>query len=158
MESFKLHEFEAHIGKVDFVQDNESVSARGVLRGLHFQKGDKAQAKLVRVSAGRVIDVAVDMREGSPTLGRYIMVELSQETGRQLFIPRGFAHGFVVMSDTAQFQYKVDNVYAPEAECTLRFDDPDLGIPWPISPADMILSAKDMRGLSARELGLTIRE
>lgn len=158
MESFKLHEFEAHIGKVDFVQDNESVSARGVLRGLHFQKGDKAQAKLVRVSAGRVIDVAVDMREGSPTLGRYIMVELSQETGRQLFIPRGFAHGFVVMSDTAQFQYKVDNVYAPEAECTLRFDDPDLGIPWPISPADMILSAKDMRGLSARELGLAIRE
>ena len=155
MESFKLHEFEAHIGTVNFVQDNESMSTRGVLRGLHFQKGDKAQAKLVRVSAGNVVDVAVDLRENSPTLGRYIMVELSQQNGRQLFIPRGFAHGFVVMSDTAQFQYKVDNIYAPEAECTLRFDDPALGIPWPINRDDMILSAKDLKGLSLKDLGLS---
>ena len=104
-EVFKLNEFEAHIGHVDFVQDNESFSTKGVLRGLHFQRGDFSQAKLVRVSQGAVLDVAVDLRNGSSTWGKYIAVELSAETGRQMFIPRGFAHGYAVLSDTAQFQY-----------------------------------------------------
>ena len=109
-ETFKLSEFESHIGKVEFVQDNESLSTRGVLRGLHFQRGEWSQAKLVRVSQGRVLDVAVDLRGGSPTYGQHVAVELSRDNGRQMFIPRGFAHGFVVLSDEAQFQYKVDNV------------------------------------------------
>ena len=132
-ETFKLSEFESHIGKVEFVQDNESLSTRGVLRGLHFQRGEWSQAKLVRVSQGRVLDVAVDLRGGSPTYGQHVAVELSRDNGRQMFIPRGFAHGFVVLSDEAQFQYKVDNVYAPHSEATLRFDDPALGIDWPIA-------------------------
>lgn len=148
MESFKKSEFEANVGRVDFVQDNESFSSRGVLRGLHFQKGEWSQAKLVRVSQGTVIDVAVDLRGGSPTYGRHVAVELSQENARQLFIPRGFAHGFVVLSDTAQFQYKVDNVYAPQSEATLRFDDPALGIDWRIPASEMLLSEKDLCGLS----------
>ena len=133
------------------MQDNESFSCYGVLRGLHFQKGEFSQAKLVRVSRGKVLDVAVDLRGGSPTFGRHVAVELSQDNGRQLFIPRGFAHGFVVLSDEAQFQYKVDNVYAPQAEATLRFDDPALGIDWQIPKADMLLSEKDMRGISLSE-------
>ena len=112
-EVFKLEEFQEHIGPVKFVQDNESVSSRGVLRGLHFQGGEWSQAKLVRVSQGRVIDVVVDLRRESATFGKHLMVELSADNGRQLFIPRRFAHGFVVLSETAQFQYKVDNVYAP---------------------------------------------
>lgn len=106
MESFKLEEFRRHVGDVTFVQDNESVSTRGVLRGLHFQRGEFSQAKLVRVSHGTVIDVAVDLRGDSPTFGKHVAVELSQENARQLFIPRGFAHGFIVLSDMAQFQYK----------------------------------------------------
>ncbi len=150
-ETFKRAEFESHVGRVDFVQDNESFSCYGVLRGLHFQKGEFSQAKLVRVSRGKVLDVAVDLRGGSPTFGRHVAVELSQDNGRQLFIPRGFAHGFVVLSDEAQFQYKVDNVYAPQAEATLRFDDPALGIDWQIPKADMLLSEKDMRGISLSE-------
>ncbi len=152
MESFKKSEFEANVGRVDFVQDNESFSSRGVLRGLHFQKGEWSQAKLVRVSQGTVIDVAVDLRGGSPTYGRHVAVELSQENARQLFIPRGFAHGFVVLSDTAQFQYKVDNVYAPQSEATLRFDDPALGIDWRIPTSEMLLSEKDLCGLSLDEI------
>lgn len=152
MESFKKTEFEANIGHVDFVQDNESFSSRGVLRGLHFQKGEFSQAKLVRVSRGTVIDVAVDLRGGSPTFGRHVAVELSQENARQLFIPRGFAHGFVVLSDEAQFQYKVDNVYAPQSEATLRFDDPALGIDWRLPAEDLLLSEKDLRGLSLTEI------
>lgn len=152
MESFKKSEFDANVGPVDFVQDNESFSSRGVLRGLHFQKGEFSQAKLVRVSQGTVIDVAVDLRGGSPTYGRHVAVELSQENGRQLFIPRGFAHGFVVLSETAQFQYKVDNVYAPQSEATLRFDDPALGIDWRIPAGEMLLSEKDLRGLSLSEI------
>lgn len=152
MESFKKSEFEANIGRVDFVQDNESFSSRGVLRGLHFQKGEFSQAKLVRVSRGTVIDVAVDLRGGSPTFGRHVAVELSQENARQLFIPRGFAHGFVVLSDEAQFQYKVDNVYAPQSEATLRFDDPALGIDWRLPAEDLLLSEKDLRGLSLTEI------
>lgn len=147
-ETFKLEEFKNHVGNVNFIQDNESFSSRGVLRGLHFQKGEFSQAKLVRVSQGTVLDVAVDLRKDSPTFGQHIAVELSHENGRQLFIPRGFAHGFVVLSDVAQFQYKVDNVYAPNAEATLRFDDPKLGIDWRIASADMLLSDKDLRGYS----------
>jgi dTDP-4-dehydrorhamnose 3,5-epimerase len=151
-EVFKLADFEAHIGHVEFVQDNESFSTRGVLRGLHFQRGEWSQAKLVRVSLGTVLDVVVDLRHGSPTWGQHLAVELSADTGRQLFIPRGFAHGFAVLSDQAQFQYKVDNIYAPQSEATLRFDEPALGIDWRIAPADMILSEKDLRGLSLNEM------
>ena len=146
-EVFKLGEFEAHVGHVDFVQDNESFSTKGVLRGLHFQRGEWSQAKLVRVSQGTVLDVVVDLRHGSPTWGKSIAVELSEDNGYQLFIPRGFAHGFVVLSDVAQFQYKVDNLYAPQSEATLRFDDPALGIDWRIDRADMVLSDKDLKGL-----------
>lgn len=152
MESFKKSEFEANVGYVDFVQDNESFSSRGVLRGLHFQKGEFSQAKLVRVSHGTVVDVAVDLRGGSPTYGRHVAVELSQENARQLFIPRGFAHGFVVLSETAQFQYKVDNVYAPQSEATLRFDDPALGIDWRLSYSELLLSEKDLRGISLSDI------
>lgn len=146
-EVFKQADFEDHIGHVDFVQDNESFSSKGVLRGLHFQRGEWSQAKLVRVSQGNVLDVVVDLRHGSPTWGKYLAVELNADTGRQLFIPRGFAHGFVVLSDVAQFQYKVDNLYAPQSEATLRYDDPAIGIDWCIDPADMILSDKDLHGL-----------
>ena len=151
-ETFKMDEFKSHVGNVNFIQDNESFSSKGVLRGLHFQKGEFSQAKLVRVSQGTVLDVAVDLRKASPTFGQHIAVELSHDNGRQLFLPRGFAHGFVVLSDVAQFQYKVDNVYAPQAEATLRFDDQQLGIDWRISPDDMLLSDKDMRGYSFAEI------
>lgn len=152
MESFKLEEFRAHVGDITFVQDNESMSGRGVLRGLHFQKGEFSQAKLVRVSKGTVVDVAVDLRGGSPTFGQHVAVELSQENACQLFIPRGFAHGFVVLSETAQFQYKVDNVYAPQSEATLRFDDPALGIDWRLPHSELLLSPKDLKGVSLSEI------
>ncbi|MGN0211928.1 MAG: dTDP-4-dehydrorhamnose 3,5-epimerase [Muribaculaceae bacterium] len=151
-ETFKKEEFERHIGRVDFVQDNESLSTYGVLRGLHFQRGEWSQAKLVRVSYGRVLDVAVDLRGGSPTYGRHVAVELSRENGRQLFIPRGFAHGFVVLSEEAQFQYKVDNVYAPHSEATLRFDDAALGIDWIVPREEMRLSEKDTKGVALSEI------
>lgn len=151
-EVFKLAEFEAHVGHVDFVQDNESFSSKGVLRGLHFQRGESSQAKLVRVSQGTVLDVVVDLRHGSPTWGKHLAVELSADTGRQLFIPRGFAHGFAVLSDVAQFQYKVDNLYAPQSEATLRFDEPTLGIDWRIGREDMLLSEKDLKGLSLKDM------
>ena len=151
-ETFKQSEFEQHIGPVQFIQDNESVSSHGVLRGLHFQKGEFSQAKLVRVSRGAVLDVAVDLRAGSPTYGRHVAVELTADNGLQLFIPRGFAHGFVVLSDTAQFQYKVDHVYAPQSEATLRFDDPALGIDWRVSPSEMLLSEKDTRGIGLKDI------
>lgn len=151
-EVFKLEEFQSHVGPVQFIQDNESFSSRGVLRGLHFQKGEWSQAKLVRVSQGRVLDVAVDLRGGSPTYGKHFAVELSADNGRQLFIPRGFAHGFVVLSDVAQFQYKVDNVYAPHSEATLKFDDPALGIDWIIPAEEMLLSAKDKVGMSLKDV------
>ena len=129
---------------IHFVQDNQSMSSRGVLRGLHYQKGAASQAKLVRVLQGCVLDVAVDLRASSPTFGRYIAVELSADNRRQLFIPRGFAHGFQVLSDTAVFTYKVDNAYCPEAECSIRFDDPAIGIEWPITGTDVVLSDKDL--------------
>ncbi len=151
-EVFKQAEFDAHVGHVDFVQDNESFSTRGVLRGLHFQRGECSQAKLVRVSRGTVLDVAVDLRHGSPTWGQHVAVELSADTGRQLFIPRGFAHGFAVLSDDAQFQYKVDNLYAPHSEATLRFDDPALAIDWRIPRDAMLLSDKDLKGRSLDEM------
>ncbi len=151
-EVFKQADFDAHVGHVDFVQDNESFSSRGVLRGLHFQRGEWSQAKLVRVSRGTVLDVAVDLRHGSPTWGRHVAVELSADTGCQLFIPRGFAHGFVVLSDVAQFQYKVDNIYAPHSEATLRFDEPRLGIDWRIAQDEMMLSDKDLKGLTLDEM------
>ena len=146
-ETFKLEEFRKHVGDVEFVQDNESFSTYGVLRGLHFQKGEFSQAKLVRVSRGRVLDVAVDLRGGSPTYGEHVAVELTAEKGNQLFIPRGFAHGFVVLSDEAQFLYKVDNVYAPQSEATLKFDDPALGIDWQVPFEKVLLSAKDKEGM-----------
>ena len=144
-EAWKQAEFEEHIGKVDFVQDNESKSSRGVLRGLHYQKGDYSQAKLVRVIKGCVLDVALDIRKSSPTFGQHVMVELSDENKRQFFIPRGFAHGFLVMSDEAIFTYKVDNVYAPQADAGIRWNDPDLGIEWPIDPKEVLTSEKDLK-------------
>ena len=144
-EAFKQQEFDAHIGHVDFVQDNESMSSRGVLRGLHYQKGDCSQAKLVRVIKGRVLDVAVDIRRSSPTFGQHVMVELSDENKRQFFIPRGGAHGVLVLSDEAIFTYKVDNVYAPQAEAGICWNDPALGIEWPIDPKDVVTSEKDLK-------------
>ncbi len=153
METFKLAEFRANVDPgVEFVQCNESMSSRGVLRGLHFQKGEYSQAKLVRVSQGTVIDVAVDIRKGSPTFGRHVAVELSAENARMLYIPRHFAHGFIVISDTAQFQYMVDNIYAPQSEATLRFDDPELAIEWPLPPSELCLSEKDLRGMSLADV------
>ena len=127
-----------------FVQDNESKSSFGVLRGLHWQAMPYTQAKLVRVVLGAVLDVAVDVRKDSPTFGKHVAVELSAENKRQLFIPRGFAHGFQVVSETAVFTYKVDNRYAPESECSIRFDDPSIGIEWPIQGNDVVLSEKDL--------------
>ena len=150
-EAWKKEEFESHAGKVDFVQDNESKSSFGVLRGLHYQKGDASQAKLVRVIKGRVLDVAVDLRHDSPTFGKHVMVELSETNKRQLFIPRGFAHGFLVLSDEAIFTYKVDNAYAPKAEASICFDDPDLGIKWPIGMDKVLTSEKDLKGVAFRD-------
>ena len=143
-EAWKKAEFEEHVGKVEFIQDNESKSSFGVLRGLHYQKGEFAQAKLVRVIKGTVLDVAVDMRQSSPSFGQHVMVELSEENKRQFFIPRGFAHGFLVLSDEAIFTYKVDNSYAPQAEAGVRWNDPQLGIDWPIDPAIVQTSEKDL--------------
>ncbi len=151
MEAWKNADFQCHIGEVNFIQDNESKSSRGVLRGLHYQQGDLSQAKLVRVISGRVLDVAVDLRRTSPTFGQHLMVELSGENHRQFFIPRGFAHGFLVLSDEAIFTYKVDNVYAPQAEQCIRYDDPTLAIQWPLESEELLLSEKDLRGLSFQE-------
>ena len=145
MESWKEAEFEEHIGPVHFIQDNESKSGYGILRGLHYQKGEASQAKLVRVIKGRVLDVAVDIRKSSPTFGKHVMVELSEDNKRQFFIPRGFAHGFLVLSDEAIFTYKVDNPYAPQQEAGIRWNDPELGIEWPIDPAKVLTSEKDLK-------------
>ena len=131
------------VAPVHFVQDNESRSSYGVVRGLHFQCGEAAQAKLVRVIHGRVLDVAVDVRRGSPTFGQHVAVELTEDNHRQLFIPRGFAHGFSVLSEEVIFQYKCDNYYAPEAEGAIAWDDPALGIDWRIPHERVLLSAKD---------------
>lgn len=142
-ESFSEREFAEKVAPVRFVQDNESKSSYGVLRGLHFQKPPYAQAKLVRVIKGCVQDVAVDLRKGSPTYGKYFSVELSEDNHRQLFIPKGFAHGFCVLSEEVIFQYKCDNYYAPQSEGAVRWDDPDLAIEWQIPSSDMTLSDKD---------------
>ena len=151
METYRQEDFDANIGNTVFVQDNESKSSYGVVRGLHYQKGKWSQAKLVRVLEGKVLDVAVDLRRSSETFGKYVAVELSAENKRQLFVPRGFAHGFAVLSDTAVFAYKVDNKYMPSAEAAIRFDDPDIGIEWPVAAKDMILSAKDLNAKSFKE-------
>ena len=142
-ESFSQREFEEKIRKISFVQDNESKSSYGVLRGLHFQKPPYAQSKLVRVIKGAVLDVAVDIRKGSPTFGKHVAVELTEENHLQLFIPRGFAHGFSVLSQEVIFQYKCDNLYAPQSEGALAWDDSDLNINWRIPTNQIILSEKD---------------
>ena len=151
MEAFKEEEFRANISDVHFVQDNESKSSFGVLRGLHYQKGEYSQAKLVRVIKGKVLDVAVDLRRSSPTFGKYVSVGLSEENKRQFFIPRGFAHGFLVLSDEAIFTYKVDNGYAPQAEASIRFNDETVGINWPVAESQFIVSEKDGHAVSFKD-------
>lgn len=154
-ESFKQAEFEQHVGKVNFIQDNESKSTENVLRGLHFQTGDHAQAKLVRVIQGAVLDVAVDLRKHSSTFGKYIGVELSGDNKKQLFVPRGFAHGFIVLSKDVIFTYKVDNTYSPKHEETLLWNDPTVGVDWKVSPnSEPLLSAKDKIGKLLSEITL----
>lgn len=142
-ESYNQKQFEEHIGKVDFVQDNESRSTRGVLRGLHFQLPPYNQAKLVRCIKGEVLDVAVDLRKGSPTYKKYAAVKLSGDNKRQLFVPRGFAHGFVVLSDTAIFAYKVDNWYAPKHDSGIIWNDSEIGVDWQLAENEILLSEKD---------------
>ncbi len=142
-ESYSQKKFNEQVREVKFVQDNESKSKYGVLRGLHFQKGKDAQSKLVRVVKGRVLDVAVDIRQGSPTFGKYVAVELTEDNHRQLFVPRGFAHGFSVLSEEAIFQYKCDNLYAPQSEGAIAWNDPEIGINWGLPAEDVLLSAKD---------------
>ena len=144
VETFRQDKLEDFLGfDVNFVQDNESKSSRGVLRGLHYQLAPHAQTKLVRVIQGRVLDVAVDIRKGSPTFGKYVSVELSSENKRQLFVPRGFAHGFVVLEKDTVFAYKVDNYYSPECDRGIAFDDIDLGIDWIVENSELNLSPKD---------------
>ena len=143
-ETFRQDLFEDAVGyKVDFIQDNESQSIKGVLRGLHYQLPPYAQSKLVRVLEGRVLDVAVDIRKSSPTFGQHVAVELTEENNHQLFIPRGFAHGYLVLSESATFLYKVDNYYAQKSDHGVAFDDPRLGINWCLPLADLLLSDKD---------------
>lgn len=151
-ESFNQREFEREIGPVTFVQDNESKSCYGVIRGLHFQKGEHAQSKLVRVVKGAVLDVAVDIRPGSPTYGMHFAVELTGENHLQFFLPRGMAHGFSVLSEEAVFQYKCDNFYCRESEGAIAWDDPDLGIDWRIPKDKVILSEKDSNHPRLRDL------
>lgn len=144
-ESYSKREFDEKVQPVDFVQDNESCSTYGVMRGLHFQRPPFTQAKLVRCVKGAVLDVAVDLRKGSPTYGRHVAVELSEDNHLQFFVPRGFAHGFAVLSDIAVFQYKCDNYYAPQADGGISITDPTLGIDWHIDPSEAILSDKDSK-------------
>jgi len=145
LESYNKKEFEKAIGEISFVQDNESKSSKGVLRGLHFQKPPYAQAKLVRCIEGKVLDVAVDIREGSETFGQHVTVELTGENKKQVFIPRGFAHGFLVLSESAIFAYKVDNSYAPTHDVGIRWDDSLLNIQWGVSESDVLVSEKDAK-------------
>ena len=153
LESFNQKVFDEAVGHhVDFVQDNHSRSARGVLRGLHFQRGEKAQGKLVRVVAGAVFDVAVDIRRDSPTFGRWVGVELSADNHRQLWVPPGLAHGFLVLSETADFLYKTTDFYSPQHEGAVRWDDPELAIAWPDVGAAPTLSAKDAAAGTLRDL------
>lgn len=150
-ESFSQREFEQKVRKINFVQDNESMSSYGVMRGLHFQRPPYTQSKLVRCVKGRVLDVAVDIRKGSPTYGKHVAVELSEDNHRQFFVPRGFAHGFVVLSETAVFQYKCDNFYAPEADGGINIKDESLGIDWQIAIEDALLSEKDLKHLCLKD-------
>ena len=150
-ESFSQREFEQKVRKINFVQDNESMSSYGVMRGLHFQRPPYTQSKLVRCVKGRVLDVAVDIRKGSPTYGKHVAVELSEDNHRQFFVPRGFAHGFVVLSETAIFQYKCDNFYAPEADGGINIKDESLGIDWQIAIEDALLSEKDLKHLCLKD-------
>jgi len=153
IETFRQDKFEAALGyAVNFVQDNESKSTKGVLRGLHYQLALHAQSKLVRVIDGSVLDVAVDIRSGSPTYGQHVAVELSAENKHQLFIPRGFAHGFLVLSETAIFAYKVDNYYSPECDRGLAFNDPELAIDWRLPTDSLQLSEKDTKQPAFSEL------
>ena len=152
-ESFNQREFEEKVCKTTFVQDNESKSGYGVIRGLHYQKPPFAQSKLVRVIKGAVLDVAVDIRKGSPTFGQHVAVELTEENHRQFFIPRGFAHGFSVLSEEVIFQYKCDNFYSPQSEGALVWDDPDLGIDWRIPTDKILLSEKDMNHSRLKDTG-----
>ena len=150
-ESFSQKEFDEKIRPIQFVQDNESMSSYGVMRGLHFQRPPYTQSKLVRCVRGRVLDVAVDIRKGSPTYGQHVAVELTEENHRQFFIPRGFAHGFAVLSETAVFQYKCDNFYAPQADGGISIKDESLGIEWQIPVEKAILSEKDLRHIRLEE-------
>ena len=150
-ESFSQREFEEKVRKVNFVQDNESMSSYGVMRGLHFQRPPYTQSKLVRCVKGKVLDVAVDIRKGSPTYGQHVAVELSEDNHRQFFVPRGFAHGFVVLSETAIFQYKCDNFYAPEADGGISIKDENLCIDWQIPIENAILSEKDIKHLCLKD-------
>lgn len=144
-ESYNKKEFDQLVGyEIDFVQDNEAVSSYGVLRGLHFQKGEYAQAKLVRVIKGKVLDVAVDIRKDSLTFGKYVSQIISDENKLQMFIPRGFAHGYLALSESVVFQYKCDNYYCPEAEAGFAYNDEMIGIDWGINEKEMILSDKDL--------------
>ncbi|MDB9928591.1 dTDP-4-dehydrorhamnose 3,5-epimerase [Flavobacteriaceae bacterium] len=143
LESYNKKKFEEVVGKTPFVQDNESKSSKGVMRGLHFQKPPFEQAKLVRCIEGEVLDVAVDIRKGSPTYGNHVAVKLSGENKKQLFVPRGFAHGFLVLSDTATFAYKVDNTYAPEFDAGIRWNDKELNIQWGLEDSQVMISVKD---------------
>lgn len=144
-EAYSQRVFDQEVGPVRFVQENESKSCYGVVRGLHYQCGEAAQAKLVSVVKGRVLDVAVDLRRSSPTFGKYVAAELSEENKRQMFVPRGFAHGFAVLSEEAVFQYRCDNYYAPTQERGIAWNDPELGIDWGIPTQEVILSEKDTR-------------
>jgi dTDP-4-dehydrorhamnose 3,5-epimerase len=151
-ESFSQKEFEAKVCKTIFVQDNQSKSSYGVVRGLHFQKPPFSQSKLVRCIKGSVLDVAVDIRKGSPTFGQYVAVELTEENHRQFFVPRGFAHGFAVLSDEAVFQYKCDNFYAPQSEGAILWNDSDINVDWRISADKVILSEKDKNHTTLKNL------
>ena len=152
METFKKKEFEKIIGKIDFIQENESKSLYGVFRGFHYQEGEAAQAKLVRVIQGKVWDIVIDIRRSSHTFGEYVAIELSEENKRQLFIPRGFAHGFLVLSETAVFSYKIDNIYSPVHERIINSMDPELNIHWPIDKSKISLSEKDRSGKKLKEI------
>lgn len=150
-ESFSQKEFDEKVRPINFVQDNESMSSYGVMRGLHFQTPPYTQSKLVRCVKGKVLDVAVDIRKGSPTFGQHVAVELSEDNHRQFFVPRGFAHGFAVLSETAVFQYKCDNFYAPEADGGISIKDESLGIDWQIPMEKAILSEKDIKHLCLKD-------
>lgn len=150
-ESFSQREFEERVRPINFVQDNESMSSYGVMRGLHFQRPPYTQSKLVRCVKGKVLDVAVDIRKGSPTYGQHVAVELSEDNHRQFFVPRGFAHGFAVLSETAVFQYKCDNFYAPEADGGISIKDENLGIDWQIPMDKAVLSEKDIKHLCLKD-------